>query len=210
VIAGVAAGIAGLLAFLAVHHAIVRPIWFVAPAGATIAALGGLAVWSAYDRIRPRLPQRTWLRIAAVVAAVGLALAPSLLLAERRGPVFAMTGPETATLVVPVSDAAIAFGVELVGVTAVTAAAIGALAGRSRSVAAWFALAGTGLALGPGHNIPFLGGTGAVGTELTLLAASVLTAATTLVVADTAVRGPRDPARPADQSGRTFRKQSEQ
>ncbi|OGO33266.1 MAG: hypothetical protein A2Z16_17650 [Chloroflexi bacterium RBG_16_54_18] len=50
-IAGVSARIAGLLAFLVVHHLWIRPIWFILPVGLVIADGGGLAVGWAYGEL---------------------------------------------------------------------------------------------------------------------------------------------------------------
>jgi hypothetical protein len=67
------------------------------------------------------------------------------------------------------------------------AAQVGALESwalaRSWRGAAVMALAGLLFALGPGHNIPFLGRTPAVGKELVLLGASTLTSSLALVMA---------------------------
>ena len=43
-IAGILASMAGLLVFLVIHYFWIRPIWFILPAGAPIAAIGGLVV----------------------------------------------------------------------------------------------------------------------------------------------------------------------
>src|SRR5690606_37010308 len=56
-LAGVLAGLAGFTAFLFIHQALIRPIWFIAPFGAVVAALAGLLVAWAYDALRPRLPR---------------------------------------------------------------------------------------------------------------------------------------------------------
>ena len=56
-IAGVLSGIAGLLTFLVIHHFWILPIWFIAPAGLIIAALGGLAVGWSYAEIQAGLPR---------------------------------------------------------------------------------------------------------------------------------------------------------
>jgi hypothetical protein len=127
-----------------------------------------------------------------VAGFVVLSLAPSLLLAQRRGPVLEMTGPETSTLLVPASEVAIAVGIELLATTTLTAGILGWLVGRTRRSALVTGLAGLAFALGPGHNIPLLGGTPAVPKELLLLAVSIAVAAVTLVEVD-ARSGPRHP-----------------
>jgi hypothetical protein len=69
-IAGVLAGIAGLLAFLVLHALWIVPIWFILPVGLLVAGGGGLAVGWAYAELRYRLPQRPWtaLAVAGVIA----------------------------------------------------------------------------------------------------------------------------------------------
>jgi hypothetical protein len=67
----------------------------------------------------------------------------------------------------------------------VTATIVGGLAGwclgRTRRATATMALASFLFALGPGHNIPFVGGTRGVDTELALLAAVIAASALVLV-----------------------------
>lgn len=55
-IVGVLACLAGLLAFLIIHHFCILPIWFILPPGLVIAVLGGLAVGWSYHEIRLVLP----------------------------------------------------------------------------------------------------------------------------------------------------------
>ncbi|MCI0346669.1 MAG: hypothetical protein L0221_14695, partial [Chloroflexi bacterium] len=69
--AGAAAGLAGLVAFLVLHHAWIRPIWAIAPVGAVMAAGGGAIVGAAYAELLPRLPGRP-LRSLAVAVGAGL------------------------------------------------------------------------------------------------------------------------------------------
>ncbi len=57
-IAGVLAGVAGLLVFLVLHALWIVPIWFILPAGMVVAAGGGLAIGWAYAELRQRLPGR--------------------------------------------------------------------------------------------------------------------------------------------------------
>src|SRR3990172_11437117 len=85
-VAGVLAGIAGLLTFLIIHHFWIRPIWFILPAGLLMAALGGLAVGWSYSEVHPGLPSRPWTAIA-FAGLIVLILAPSVLLSELRTPI---------------------------------------------------------------------------------------------------------------------------
>ncbi|HLE14013.1 MAG TPA: hypothetical protein VI776_04630 [Anaerolineales bacterium] len=56
--------------------------------------------------------------------------------------------------------------------------------GPSRGAAAAMALAGVAFALGPGHNIPFLGSTPVAGKGILILAAIILVSAVVLVEAE--------------------------
>lgn len=180
VVAGTLAGIAGLGVFLLVHQLWIAPIWFVAPIGALVAGLGGAAVGASYATLRPHLPRPPWtvIGVAALFAAM---LAPAILLAEARGPMFAMGDDGGGTLLVPPMDALLEVLVGLIAVSALTGAVIGALVGRSRRAAGVTLLAAVALAVGPGHNIPLLGATPAVGKELAILAAVLSVAAVVLV-----------------------------
>jgi hypothetical protein len=90
-IAGVLAGIAGLLVFLVIHHIWIMPIWSILPVGMVIAAVGGLAVGWAYSELLPGLPRRPW-SIFAWVALISLTLTPSVVLAQLSPPLFTPTG----------------------------------------------------------------------------------------------------------------------
>lgn len=177
-IAGMLAGVAGLLVFLTIHHFWIRPIWFILPAGLVIAALGGLVVGWSYAEIKAGLPPRPWTSFA-VLALIGATLTPAILLAQVRPPLF---DASTGALLNGTTAMAIGrFVVELL----LTATVVGALAGW-RLGHTWQAALATGLAgfvfaLGPGHNIPFLGNTPGVGKGIALLAAILFTSAVVLV-----------------------------
>jgi hypothetical protein len=178
--AGVAAGLAGLATFLVIHHVWIVPIWGIAPVGAMLAGLGGALVGAAYGEALPRLPRRP-LAIPAVIAVITLILAPSLVIAQATGPMFAMTADGGGNLLVPPSSAILGFVVGLLGTATVMGAIVGWLVGRTRRAIVLMAGAGFVLALGPGHNIPFLGASSAVGKELVILAAVVVVASIVLV-----------------------------
>ncbi len=185
-IAGALAGVAGLLVFLTIHHFWIRPIWFILPPGLLIAALGGLAIGWSYSEIRAGLPLRPWTSLA-MMALVGVILAPAILLAELRPALFDI---ETGQLAGGgVAAAAARFVVELL----LTATLVGALAGwwlgRTGRAALATALAGLAFALGPGHNIPFLGHTPGAGKGIVLLAAAVFVAAIVLVEGQVWLKG---------------------
>ena len=56
-VAGVTAGIVGLLVFLVIHHFWITPIWFILPLGMLIAAIGGVAVGWAYHELHLNHPE---------------------------------------------------------------------------------------------------------------------------------------------------------
>jgi hypothetical protein len=160
---------AGLVTFLLIHHVLIAPIWFIAPAGAVLAAAGGAAVGAAYAELLPHLPRRPWTTIA-VILVIAAVLLPAFVFSELCGPMFAMDGDGGGTLLFPGTEAAVRVVLGLLGTAVVAGAVLGWLLTRSRRAAARLAAAGLLLALGPGHNIPLLGGTPAVGEEFVILA----------------------------------------
>ena len=156
-LAGALSGVAGLIVFLVIHHFWIIPIWFILPFGVLIAALGGLAVGWAYQELLPKLPPRPW-RAFTIIGLICAILLPSIILAEMRAPMFDVSGP-SALLVISVRQAAVIFILELL----LTATLVGGIAGwvsrRTRKATLVTALAGLVFAIGPGHNIPFLGST---------------------------------------------------
>ena len=178
--AGAIAGLAGLAVFLALHHVWIAPIWFIAPVGAAFAASGGAAVGAAYAELRPRIPRRPWTSVW-VMAAISAVLAPAIVVAELVGPIYAFGSDGKGVLLVRASEAVIAFVGGLLTTATLTGGLLGAVIGRTRRAIMVTAVAGFGLALGPGHNIPLLGGTSAVTTELAILAAVVGVASIVLV-----------------------------
>ena len=178
-IAGVLSGLAGLLVFLVLHHLWIQPIWFILPMGLFLAGAGGLAVGWAYDELLPGLPARPW-TLPAVVAVIAAILAPSILFAELRAPLFTVTSADP-RLAVSVGRAVVVFVLELLLTATVTGGLLGWFIGGSRRAAMATATAGFIFALGPGHNIPFLGNTPGTGTGIALLLAVVLVSAVVLV-----------------------------
>ena len=178
-IGGVLAGVAGLLTFLVIHHFWILPIWFIMPAGLVVAAAGGLAIGWSYSELVTNLPPRplTSLALFGLVAAI---LAPSIILAELRRPLLDANMIATAT--VNLAETIPRFIIEL----PFTAAAIGAVAGwlivHTSRAAISTALAGVVYALGPGHNIPLLGGTPAAPKGTVLLIA--ITAVVVIVLVE--------------------------
>ncbi len=178
-IAGLLSGIAGLLVFLTIHHFWIKPIWFILPPGLVIAALGGLAVGWSYAEIQVGLPPRPWTSLA-VFALVAATLAPAILLAQLRPPPLdigtgaILDGSSVGIVITRVV-------VELL----LTATVVGGLAGwwlgHTQRAALATALAGFIFAVGPGHNIPLLGNTPAVGKGVILLVIIIFISAVVLV-----------------------------
>ena len=178
-IAGLFSGIAGLLVFLTIHHFWIRPIWFILPPGLFIAALGGLAVGWAYSEIQTALPPRPWTTFA-VSAIVALTLTPAILLAQLRPPPLDIsTGAIIDGSSMGVVIARIV--IELLLTATIVGAFIGWLLVRTPQAAFAMALASLVFAIGPGHNIPLLGNTPAVGKGIVLLIAIIATSAIVLV-----------------------------
>jgi hypothetical protein len=178
-IPGVAAGIAGLIVFLILHHLWIAPIWFILPFGLVVAAVGGAAVGWAYGELLPNLPQRPW-TILAVTGLIAIILLPSIILAELREPLFDITVPG-GRLRVSTGRAAMVFVLELLLTATLVGGAAGWLIGRSGQAAIATAVAGFIYALGPGHNIPLVGGTPGVGKELAIMTAVVVVSALVMV-----------------------------
>jgi hypothetical protein len=178
-IAGAVAGIAGLLAFLMLHALWIVPIWFILPVGLLVAGAGGLAVGWAYAELRWQLPRRPWTTLA-VVGLIAVMLAPAVVLAELQAPVFTVTAAGSVQTVAT-SIIVARFVGELLATATIVGGLVGRWLGRTRGAALATALAGFVFALGPGHNIPFIGGTPGVGKELAIMTAVTLVAALVLV-----------------------------
>lgn len=133
----------------------------------------------AYAEVLPMLPPRPWTAGALGVLIVVSQL-PATVLAELRRPMFTLT-PAGVVFQMTVDTAVVTFIAELL----LTATIVGWLGGwwrgRSRRAAAAMALAGFTFALGPGHNIPFIGGTGGVGREGAIMGSVIVVSALVLV-----------------------------
>lgn len=178
--AGVFAGLVGFATFLVLHHLWIVPIWFIAPVGTVMAAIGGAAVGAAYAELLPGLPRRPWTSLS-VGAGVAVVLLPSVVIAQVHGPIYAIGSSGEGTLLVSAPQAAVEIVFGLLLAATLAGAGVGWIVSRRRSAARWTALAGFAFAAGPGHNIPLLGGTPAVGTELAILALVVGIASIVLV-----------------------------
>lgn len=177
-IAGVLAGIAGLLVFLTIHHFWIRPIWFILPAGVVIAVLGGLVVGWAYAEIKNGLPPLPW-TLLAVFGIVFATLIPALVLAQLRPPPFDV---KTGTLVNgTVANVIVRFVLELLLTATIIGGLMGWWFGHTPRAALAMGLAGFAFALGPGHNIPFLGNAPGTGKGIALLLVITFTSTIVLV-----------------------------
>ena len=186
-IAGILSGLTGLFVFLTIHHFWIKPIWFILFPGLVAAGLGGLAVGWSYAEIRSALPPRPLTELA-MFGLIGVILAPSILLAQLRPPPFDIT---TGAIISGSS-----FGVVMARVTIellVTASVVGGLAGwllvHTPQAAASTAIAGLIFAIGPGHNIPLLGSTPAVGKGILLLIAIIAVSSIVLVESHVLIEG---------------------
>lgn len=182
-LSGVLSGIGGLLAFLVIHALWILPIWFILPFGLLVAGGGGLAIGWAYAELRHRLPERPW-TTPAIIVLIALILLPALVLAELRRPMFAISAAGVTNLTMGVPQAAIRFVGELLLTATVSGGLLGWWLGRSRRAAVATAVAGFIFALGPGHNIPFIGGTTGVGKEIVIITVVVVVSALVLVEGD--------------------------
>lgn len=200
-VAGMVAGLAGLTVFLLIHQAWIVPIWFIAPMGAIMASLGGAAVGASYGELQEHLPHRPW-RAFAVAAIYAGVLVPAVVFAEFTGPIFVMAADGGGRLTVPGSVAMADVAVGLLGATALSGAILGAWIGRTRRASALCALAGLALAVGPGHNIPLLGGTAAVAKELTIIGVALVVASVVLVEVDARLAPRRHATQPTPTSHR--------
>jgi hypothetical protein len=178
-ISGALSGITGLLVFLVIHAVWIMPIWFIFPIGLVLASIGGLAVGWAYSELRNRLPRHPF-TVPVFVAMVIIVLLPGTLLAEVRTPMFTFT-PTGPMFQMDVPTAILIFLVELLLTAAFMGGALGWLIGRTARAAYRMALAGFIFALGPGHNIPFIGGTGGVFMEWAIMGAVIIASAVVLV-----------------------------
>lgn len=178
-IAGMLAGVTGLLVFLVIHHLWIKPIWFILPIGLVIAVIGGLAIGWAYHELLPGLPRRPW-TIIAWFALMGFTLIPAVVIAQLRPPLFTGTGMNVIANV-SIAEAVVIFVRDLILPATVIGGLAGWLIGRTKQAMLATALAGFVFALGPGHNVPFLGNQPATAKGIILLIAIVLSASIMLV-----------------------------
>lgn len=179
-ITGVLAGMNGLLAFLILHALWITPIWFILPLGLVIAGVGGLVVGWSYAEILHRLPKRPWTSIA-FAALIATILTPAFILAELRSPMFAVTAAGVTNLAMGLPEFVLRFTVELLVTATIAGGISGWWLGRTRRAVLATALAGLVFALGPGHNIPFIGGTMGVGKEIAIMGIVIVISSLVLV-----------------------------
>ena len=177
-VAGAAAGIAGLLVFLGIHHLTIRPIWFIAPIGIVFAAGGGALVGWAYALLLPNLPKGVVWSALSLAALLTLTQLPGFLIGQTREPIFDMA---TANILLGKGwDAARRFAFDLFLTAGLTGALLGWGIGRSPRAALAMAAAGLAFSIGPGHNIPFFAGTSGAAKMWAIMLAVILASALTL------------------------------
>jgi hypothetical protein len=181
-IAGVCSGVSGLVLFLILHAAWIMPIWFITPIGSIIAIAGGIAIGWAYFELLPSMPAGAILRTIVVTSLIVAVLTPAFVLAELRDPLFNVT-EESAVLAKPLSFAVLIFLAELLVTATLVGGLIGWLIRRTRRAAAAVAVAAFAFALGPGHNIPLIGGTPGIGMEVRIMIPVMVLVAAVLVSA---------------------------
>lgn len=186
-LAGAGASLVSLLVFLAVHHVWIKPIWFIAPPGALIAVIGGLAVGWMWFLLEARLPSG-WLAAPALFGLIMGVLLPAILLSFTHGPLF-----DLATATIPPGQGkavAVRFVLELLLTAMITGAVVGALLGRSPTAALATGLAGLAFAAGPGHNVPMFGSNPAAFKGIALLVIISVALAIAFVQINTLLRRP--------------------
>lgn len=179
---GFLAGVAGLLAFLILHALLIAPIWFILPVGLVIAGAGGLAVGWSYGELYNRLPRRPWTALA-MMALIVATLLPPMVLTELRRPVFTVTPAGVVNLAMGITEVVLRFIFELLLPATLIGGGAGWWLGRTRRAAGATALAGFVFALGPGHNIPFIGGTHGVALQAAIMGMIISISAIVLVEA---------------------------
>ena len=171
-VACLTAGFVGFLTFLVVHHFWIEPIWYITLPGLFFAALGGLAVGWSYGEIRRVVTPLSnsqpehWHSLVVLLSAV-IILSPSALLAQLRS---SLLDSSSGTLTIADPRRAVAhFVIELLLTSTLTGSVLGWLLTHTFRASFATGLAGFVFALGPGHNIPFLGNTPGAGKGLVLL-----------------------------------------
>lgn len=176
---GILAGIVGLVTFLIIHHFWIQPIWFVFLPGLILSSLGGMAVAWSFEEIQSGLPAFPWsfLGLSGVILII---LLPGIIIAEFTPAPFGLDGSIAPGYTA--GKAALQFFLELILTSAIVGAAIGWYLIGTRSAVLSTAVAGVVFAIGPGHNIPFLGNTPGVMKGITLLFVIVLVSSITLML----------------------------
>lgn len=172
--------IAGLLTFLGIHALWIAPIWFILPVGLLIAGVGGMAVGWSYTELYDHLPPRPWTAFA-IMALIAAILLPPMILAELRQPMFSVSPAGVVNLSMGIPEVVLRFIGELLLPATITGGLLGWWLGKSKRAAGATALAGFVFALGPGHNIPFIGGTSGVGMQAAIMVAIISVSALVLV-----------------------------
>jgi hypothetical protein len=178
-VAGLLSGVIGLLVFLTVHHFWIQPIWFIFLPGLILSSLGGLAVGWSFQELQGGLPAYPWsfLGLSGVIL---LILLPGLIIAEFTPTPFGLDGSIAPGYTA--GKAALQFFLELVLTSAAVGGAIGWFLIGTRSAVISTVVASVVFAIGPGHNIPFLGNTPSVYKGVVLLLIIILVSSLTLML----------------------------
>ena len=147
-LAGSAAGLISSFAFVIVHYLLSKPIWEILPIGMVIGIFTGLAIsWSIYENFG------TLSSFSLVISPVmfTVALIPAVLLAFVRGRSYTFEE----LMVLPTKEMLMVF-LPLLITAPVTGGVIGFLFSRSYVAVFSMGLATFVVAVGIGHNIPFL------------------------------------------------------
>jgi hypothetical protein len=178
-LSGAIAGIVGLATFLVIHHFWIQPIWFIFLPGLILSSIGGIAVGWSFQTIQSGLPAYPWsfLGLSLVIL---LVLLPGFLIAEFTPAPFNLDGSLASGYTG--WKAAGQFFLELILTSAIVGAGIGWFLAGTRAAVISTAVAGVVFALGPGHNIPFLGNTPGVSKGIALLLAIILISSFSLML----------------------------
>jgi len=177
--AGLFSGLVGLLVFLTVHHFWIQPIWFIFLPGLILSSLGGMAVGWSFQELKSGMPAFPW-TFLGLSGAILLILLPGMIIAEFTPAPFGLDGSISPGYTG--AKAALQFFLELFLTSALVGAGIGWFLIGTRSAVISTPGAGVVFAIGPGHNIPFLGNTPGVLKGVVLLLIIVLVSSFTLML----------------------------
>lgn len=133
----------------------------------------------AYLEIQHHLPPKPWKAIVFIILIVAILL-PAILLAEIRPPMFVLS-PAGPIFQMSLGIVTLIFIGELLCTATLTSGLIGWWISRTKLSTLAMALSGFVFALGPGHNIPFIGGIGGVMKEWAIMVMVIIVSTFVLV-----------------------------